>query len=503
MMWAIAPQAALPLTLIKKGASPMQYCALVLAAGEGTRMKSAHSKVTHTILGKPLVAWAVDAAREAGATQVCVVVGHNASEVQACFVPGEVTFVTQEERLGTGHAVRVALEAWQPQEDAVVILSGDSPLVTPESIRRLVASVVGDTPTCAVPAVKNAGEPEVLPGRESSKTEPRACAASVLTMCPPDPTGYGRMLLDEAGEVLGILEHKDASEQQRELLRECNSGVYAFATRALMQALPHLTCENAAGEYYLTDVLALLREAGLRVVRHRTDDPTELLGVNSRAQLAEATRLMQARINRRLMDEGVTMLAPDLVWVEPGVTVERDTVLMPLTFLQGNTHIASDCVIGPNSRLTNVTVGAGCTVEETVAVDCVLDEGVTAGPRAYLRPGTHMCAGSKAGTHVEIKNSTIGAGSKVPHLSYIGDTTMGAEVNVGAGSITCNYDGVNKNATHIGDGAFIGSDTMMVAPVSIGEHAVTGASSCITKDVPAHALALERSQQICIEGYRD
>lgn len=240
---------------------------------------------------------------------------------------------------------------------------------------------------------------------------------------------------------------------------------------------------------------------GEPVAAVHVDDYTELLGVNSRSQLAEANKVMQRRINEGLMAGGVSMLDPDSVWVGPDVTVGRDTVLLPLTMLWGKTSIGEGCTVGPNTRLTDTTVGDGCTVDETVAIQATLENDVNCGPRAYLRPGAHLLDGSKAGTHVEIKNSTIGKGSKVPHLSYIGDTTMGEGVNIGAGSITCNYDGVHKNKTFIGDNVFVGSDTMMVAPVSIGDGALVGASSCITHDVPADALAIERSEQKIIEGY--
>lgn len=231
------------------------------------------------------------------------------------------------------------------------------------------------------------------------------------------------------------------------------------------------------------------------------DDYREALGINSRAQLAVATRIMQERINERLMAEGVTMLDPSTVWIGADVTVDRDTEILPMTMLFGSTHVGSDCVIGPNTRLTDTRVGNSCIVDETVALSAIIEDGATCGPRAYLRPGAHLMPHAKAGTHVEIKNSTIGAGSKVPHLSYIGDTTMGEGVNVGAGSITCNYDGYHKFHTTIGDHVFIGSDTMMVAPVTIGDGALVGASSCITQDVPADALALERTEQRIVEGY--
>jgi bifunctional UDP-N-acetylglucosamine pyrophosphorylase/glucosamine-1-phosphate N-acetyltransferase len=451
----------------------MPATAIILAAGEGTRMKSAKAKVLHELIGRPLVMWAVDAARKAGSDRIVVVVGNGAEQVKALLADeSDVTCVEQAERLGTGHAVRCALESTGIDSGCVTILNGDSPLVRPETISQL------------ADAVTEGGQ-----------------AACVLTMTPPDPTGYGRVQTDERGQVQAIIEHKDCTPEQRASLTECNSGFYAFDGAQLAGHIGEISNGNVQGEYYLTDMIAILRGAGLPVSSTHVADADEMLGVNSRSQLADATRAMQSRINEGLMAEGVTMLDPSLVWVGPGVTVGRDTTLLPMTFLSGDTHIGEGCVVGPNSRLADTRVGNGCTVEETVAIQATLENDVTCGPRAYLRPGAHLLDGSKAGTHVEIKNSIIGEGSKVPHLSYIGDTTMGAGVNIGAGSITCNYDGVHKNKTTIGDDAFIGSDTMMVAPVNIGAGALVGASSCITKDVPADALAIERSEQRTIEGY--
>lgn len=452
----------------------MAFTALVLAAGEGTRMKSAHSKTVHPILGKPLVAWPIEAARAAGAERVVCVSGAGAAEVNAICERLGAEVVEQAERLGTGHAVRVALEATGIDSGCVVVLYGDTPLVRPETIARL-----------------------------SEKVTVEGLAGAVLTMEPSDPTGYGRIVLDAEDRILAIIEHADATLEQRELLRECNSGVYAFDGAALARLVGKIERSNAQGEYYLTDMIELLRAEGLSVGRVLVDDPTEMLGVNSRAQLAEATKVMQRRVNERLMADGVTMLDPDLVWVGPDVRVGRDTELWPLTFLMGQTSVGAGCVIGPNSRLTDVTVGEGCRLEETVASESVIEDGVTCGPRAYLRPGTHLMRGAHVGTSVEIKNSVIGEGSKVPHLSYIGDTSMGSGVNVGAASVTCNYDGSAKHRTTIGNDVFIGSDTMMVAPVTIGDGAITGAASCITKDVPAGALAIERSRQVIVEGYAE
>ena len=451
----------------------MSLTAIVLAAGEGTRMKSRHPKVAHKLMDRPLVWWPVHAAREAGADRIIVVVGNHADEVKAVFAgDADVEFVEQTERLGTGHAMMCVRDALGDFHGPTVVLYGDTPLMRAETIKNLVEHTKGGHYAC-----------------------------TVLTMSPADPTGYGRIKRDAEGNVLAIIEHKDCTPEEQATLTECNSGIYCFCGRRLSENIDKIGNNNAQGEYYLTDMVGIYREIGEPVSALLAADDSELLGVNSRVQLAQVTKIMQERINNQLMAEGVTILDPAQVWVGPEVTVGRDTELLPMTMLWGKTAIGGDCVIGPNTRLTNVTVGDGSSVEETVGYDTVIDRDVTVGPRAYLRPGTHLCDRAHVGTHVEIKNSTIGEGSKVPHLSYIGDTSMGSGVNIGAGSITCNYDGVNKHRTTIGNDVFVGSDTMMVAPVSIGDGALVGASSCITSDVPADALALERSDQQVIEGY--
>lgn len=451
----------------------MKASVIILAAGEGTRMKSNHAKVSHRILAKPMIRWVVDAALAAGAERIVTVVGSHADEVRALVAGIDgVECVEQAERLGTGHAVRVALEATGIAEGPVVVLNGDLPLIEPKTIRKFAETVAdGDA------------------------------AAAVLTMTPPDPFGYGRIELDTDGQVLRIIEQKDCTDEQAKTLLECNAGCYAFDGAALAAHIGEVGCDNAQGEYYLPDMLEILRKSGLGVTYFHCNDFREGLGVNSRAQLAQLTAIARDRINARLMAQGVTMIDPATTWIGPDATIGRDTVIYPSTMIMGTTAIGEECTVGPNTRLMNTQVGNFSVIDETVAEDVQIDDYVNCGPRAYLRPGTHLCDHSKAGTHVEIKKSTIGVGSKVPHLSYIGDTTMGANVNVGAGSITCNYDGVHKNATTIGDNTFIGSDTMMVAPVNIGADVVTGASSCITKDVPDGALAIERSEQRIVEGY--
>ena len=448
----------------------MPINAIILAAGEGTRMKSAHPKVAHKLLDKPLVWWPVQAARKAGCDRIIVVVGHGADEVRACLAGQDVEFVVQPEQLGTGHAVRCVRDALGAFKGPVVVLCGDSPLVRAETIAALI---------------------------DETRSHHNAC--TVLSMTPPDPSGYGRIVRDENGAFSAIVEDKDCTEEQR-AIGECNSGIYCFCGGRLSENIDRLGNDNAQGEFYLTDMAGLYHEMGEPVTAIPAADFTELLGINSRKQLAIAGMVMQNRINERLMDEGVTMLEPSSVWIGPEVEVGRDTEILPQTMLWGKTVIGSDCTVGPNTRLTDCRVADGCRIEETVGVEAEIEAHVTVGPRAYLRPGTHLLEKAHVGTHVEIKNSTIGEGSKVPHLSYIGDTDMGSGVNIGAGSITCNYDGVMKHRTTIGDDVFIGSDTMMVAPVEIGDGALVGAASCITRDVPADAIALERSDQRHIEN---
>lgn len=448
----------------------MEAAAIVLAAGAGTRMKSKKPKVAHEILGKPLVRWVVDAAREAGLARVVSVVGHEREQVIP-LVEADTDVVVQEERNGTAGAVAVCADALADFDGSLVVLSGDCPLITAGTIAELVRV-----------------------------REEAGAAVVVLTMEPDDPFGYGRIVRDPQGGVARIVEQKDAAPEEA-AIRECNSGFYCFDARALFEALQQVGNDNAQGEFYLTDVLEICRRAGRAVLALPCADAAECLGVNSRIQLAEATKHLQRRINAAHLAAGVTMVDPDQVWIGPDVRIERDVELLPQTFLMGRTQVGEDSVIGPNSRLTDTVVGRGCVVDETVAVEARIDGGATCGPRAYLRPAAHLCEGAKAGTHVEIKKSTVGKGSKVPHLSYIGDATIGEGVNVGAGSITCNYDGKKKHATVIGDGAFIGSDTMMVAPVSIGAGAIVGAGSCITKDVAPDALALTRPEQREVAGW--
>ena len=452
--------------------------AIILAAGEGTRMKSNHAKVSHKILGKPMIRWVADAAIASGCDRVVIVVGSHADEVraiaEAAYADSDarVECVEQTERLGTGHAVKVALEATGIDAGPVVVLNGDLPLVTAETIRAFAESV----------------------------SDGKA-AATAFTITPPDPFGYGRIVLAADGTIERNIEQKDCTPEQAATLLECNAGCYAFDGALLAAHIGEVGCDNAQGEYYLPDMLQILKARGHAVRAFHCDDYREGLGVNSRAQLAQLTAIARDRINEQLMAQGVTFIDPAQAWIGPDCTIGRDTVVWPQTHLIGECHVGADCQLGPNTRLTNTSAGDGCVIDETVAIDAKLENAVDCGPRAYLRPGTHMLNGSKAGTHVEIKKSTIGEGSKVPHLSYIGDTTMGSGVNMGAGSITCNYDGVHKHKTYIGNDVFVGSDTMIVAPGEIGDGALVAAGSVVTEPVPADALSVGRARQKNIEGW--
>ncbi len=365
-----------------------------------------------------------------------------------------------------------ARDALQGTTGSLVVLSGDTPLIRPETIAELVRS-----------------------------REHAGAAVCVLTTRMDDPTGYGRIVRDAAGAVSAIIEHKDLKADQL-AIDEVNTGTYCFDADVLFEHLDKLGTDNAQGEFYLTDMVSVFRDEGLSVSASIAENPAETLGVNSRVQLAEAAKVMQRRINERHMRDGVTMIDPDLVWIAPHVTIGRDTVIEPMTFLMGRTRVGERTHLGPNTRVFDSAIGNDAEVEASVLNQVVVGVSCTVGPVAYLRPGTVLEAGAKAGACVEIKNSTVGEGSKVPHLSYIGDAQIGKDVNVGAGTITCNYDGTNKHPTVIEDGAFIGSDTMLVAPVRIGREAITGAASAITRDVPPGALGIERSEQRILPDYR-
>jgi len=444
---------------------------VVLAAGEGKRFRSAVPKPLHPVAGRPLLWHVLAAAGPLKADRTVVVVGAGADQVGAAvegFDLGPVELAAQASQRGTGDALAAALPLLEGGGD-VLVLSGDTPLVSTALLERL------------------------LDAHRSARA-----AATLATSTLQDPAGYGRVLRDPGGTVTGIVEERDASATQREL-REVSVGMYVFRRPAL-DGLAELRPDNDQGEYYLPDLVPRVLAGGGRVATAEAPEE-EARGVNDRIELAAAEALLRRRLLERLMLGGVTVTDPATTYVDADVEVGQDTVLAPLTFLEAGTRVGSRCRLGPNVRLVGCTVGDDATVAQAVAVDATIGPRVAVGPFASLRPGTQLAEGSKAGTFVEVKNSTVGPGSKVPHLSYVGDADIGAGANVGAGTVFVNYDGVRKHRTVVGDGAFIGSDTMLVAPVTVGSGAQTAAGSTITKDVPPDALAIERSDQRTIEGW--
>lgn len=450
----------------------MELAAVILAAGKGTRMKSRLPKVLHHLCGKPMLSYVLDAVQKAGVKKTVVIVGHEADLV-AQQVEGRAETALQAEQLGTGHALRQAGPALEGFLGQILVLCGDTPLIEAVTLTRLVEQ-----------------------HRRSG------FAATVLTTLLDDPTGYGRIIRDGQGRVVKVVEQKDASEEER-AVSEVNTGIYCFQGEQLFESLEKITPANAQGEYYLTDIIEMYACAGLPVGAVVLEDPVEVTGINDRLQLAGVERIMRQRLLEDLMRSGVTVVDPSSTFVDREVRVGRDTVIHPFTIIEGNTVIGEDCFIGPGSRLIDATVGNGVTIQNSIVVDSSIGDQSAIGPFAYLRPGTKLERGVKVGDFVEIKKSLIGEGSKVPHLSYIGDAVIGTGVNVGAGTITCNYDGRKKWPTVIGDGAFIGSNTNLVAPVQVGSRAVIGAGSTITKDVPAGALGVERAKQKVIADWAD
>ncbi|MFJ8674139.1 bifunctional UDP-N-acetylglucosamine diphosphorylase/glucosamine-1-phosphate N-acetyltransferase GlmU [Streptomyces sp. NPDC093589] len=450
---------------------------VVLAAGEGTRMKSATPKVLHAICGRSLVGHVVAASRDLAPEHLVVVVGHAREQVQAHLaeVDPSVRTAVQHEQNGTGHAVRMGLEELSADgaalDGTVVVVCGDTPLLTGGTLRKL-------------------SETHAAEGN----------AVTVLSAEVPDSTGYGRIVRDAGGAVTAIVEHKDATDSQR-AIREINSGVFAFDGRLLTDALGKVRTDNSQGEEYLTDVLGILREAGHRVGAAVADDHREILGINNRVQLAQARRLLNDRLLELAMLAGVTVVDPATTWVDVSVEFEPDAVVLPGTQLLGATRVGAGAEVGPNSRLSDTVVGADAVVSFTVADGARVGDGASVGPYAYLRPGSELGPRAKAGTYVEMKNASIGEGTKVPHLSYVGDATIGEFTNIGAASVFVNYDGEAKHHTTVGSHCKTGSDNMFVAPVTIGDGAYTAAGSVITKDVPPGSLAVARGQQRNIEGW--
>jgi bifunctional UDP-N-acetylglucosamine pyrophosphorylase / glucosamine-1-phosphate N-acetyltransferase len=434
--------------------------AVVLAAGEGTRMRSLTPKLLHPLCGRPMVLHVVDALAELPLERIVVVVGHEAERVTKTLHDQLVTevpveFVEQRVQRGTGDAVSVALTVFDDldAEDDILVLPGDAPLVRAETIARL-----------------------------ATEHRNQDAAAAILTATVADPSGLGRVVRGKDGRVARVVEHADASPEEREI-DEINTSIYCFRRGLLAPALRRLSPENAQGEYYLTDAIAVLRDAGHNVIALEAEDPAEAIMVNDRAQLAEAETELRRRINRMWMRAGVTMVDPARTYIDATVELETDVRLLPGTMLEGRTVVGAGSVVGPDCRLTDVVVGEGVRMANTVARECEIGDNCEIGPYAFVRPGTRVAAGVKIGTYVEIKNSDIGEGTKVPHLSYVGDADIGTAVNLGASTITANYDGENKHRTKIGDGVHTGVHTSLVAPVELGDDADTGAGSVVTNDV--------------------
>ncbi|MBI5035033.1 MAG: bifunctional UDP-N-acetylglucosamine diphosphorylase/glucosamine-1-phosphate N-acetyltransferase GlmU [Chloroflexi bacterium] len=443
----------------------MKLAAVVLAAGQGTRMKSNLPKVLHPVVGKPMVHYALDAVTDLGAGQIALVIGHGGEQVRAALSNFQLPtpnlqFVEQAEQRGTGHAVLKAREVLQGKADAIVVTYADMPLLQAETLKRLVELHSSSVATL-----------------------------TMLTVVSDDSMAFGRILRDANHCVIGIVEESDATPEQL-AIKELNCGVYCFNADWLWDHLTQLKPNGKKGEYYLTDLVALAVGEQRKIEAIVMRDVSEIIGVNTRVHLAQAENLMRERINQRLMLAGVTLIDPATTYIEPGVEIDVDTVIEPNTHLQGKTRIGANCRIGPNTIIRDSTIGDDCTILSSHLTEAIVEENVRMGPFVRLRPGAHLARDVVMGNYGEVKNSYIGEGSHIGHFSYIGDSELGKRVNIGAGTITCNYDGKQKNRTVMGDDVFIGSDTMLIAPVTIGARSRTGAGAVVNKDVPPDSLAV-------------
>jgi len=443
--------------------------AVVLAAGQGTRMKSSKPKVLHEILGQPMLAYLIETLKEAGVADIVLVVGHQAEQVEEAYRDYGVRFVVQEPQLGTGHAVQVAMAAVPVNAQTVMVLCGDAPLISGESILAL--------------------------ARLHNST---GAAVTMQTIELNDGAHYGRVVRDQEGRVAAVLQSKDARDRPDILaIREINTGAYCLEAGFLREGLKLIPKSPVTGEIYLTDLIHIAREQGRAVEALIDPDVDNLLGINSRAELAAATQTVKRKINAGHLDRGVTFIDPESTYIEPGVTIGQDTIIYPNVFLQGKTVIGDNCVIEPTVKIVNAVLGNGVYIK----IGCVINQsrvgdGVDIGPFAHIRPLSDLRPGVHVGNFVEVKKSVLHEGVKAGHLTYLGDAEVGAKTNVGAGTITCNYDGVKKHKTSIGEGAFIGSNTALVAPVTIGKGAYVGAGSTITEDVPPGKLGVSRARQV-------
>jgi bifunctional UDP-N-acetylglucosamine pyrophosphorylase/glucosamine-1-phosphate N-acetyltransferase len=446
--------------------------AVILAAGQGTRMKSSHPKVLHQILGRPMIAYLLDTLINLGISDILLVVGYQAEKVQEALQDYPVRFVVQEPQLGTGHAVQMAMAAVPPETQEVMVLCGDAPLISGESIDAL---------------------------RQLHKNH--QAAVTIQTVVLPDGLHYGRVVRDEAGRVTAVLQSKDSVDRPEILaIREINTGAYSFDSQFLREALDQIPKSPVTGEIYLTDLIHIAKAQGRAVEALIDPDVDSLLGINSRSELAQATQTVKRKINARHMDRGVTLMDPEFTYIETGVTIGRDTVIYPNVYLQGNTVIGENCLIESTVKIVDSTLEDGVHIKMgCVITQSRLGKGADMGPFAHLRPLSDLRPGVHVGNFVEVKKSVLHEGVKAGHLTYLGDAEVGPGTNVGAGTITCNYDGAKKHKTTIEEGAFIGSNTALVAPVIIGAGAYVGAGSTITKDVPPGQLGISRARQVNLE----
>lgn len=443
-----------------------QYCAIVLAAGKGTRMKSDLCKVLHPLAGRPMISYVTDAVESSGIGKIIVIVGHQADEVKKSLHGDGIEFVLQEPQLGTGHAVMAARKLLDGFEGDVLILCGDVPLIRPATIQGFMDF--------------------------HRQTESRL---TVVTAYVEDPRGYGRIIRNEAGEVARIVEERDADPDEA-AVKEINTGIFLGSAGLIFSLLERIQPDNDQGEYYLTDIVAEAAKECVPVHGLVLEDSQEVIGINTRSDLAEVSRIIWGGIRERLMSDGVTLIDPESVYIDDGVQVGPDTVIHPSVTLLGQTVIGKECVIEPNVLIIDCVVGDGVTIMLGSRMDsAVIDDGTSIGPMAHLRPEAKIGKNARIGNFVEVKKTVVGDGSKAAHLTYLGDSTIGNDVNIGCGTITCNYDGQHKHPTVIHDRCFVGSDVQFIAPVEIGEGSLIGAGSTITRDVPPGTLAVSRAKQ--------
>jgi bifunctional UDP-N-acetylglucosamine pyrophosphorylase/glucosamine-1-phosphate N-acetyltransferase len=447
----------------------MNFKAIILAAGKGTRMKSKYPKVIHKVCGKEMVNHVIDVSKKSGVKDIVAILGHGCDVVKEK-LPTDTMIAMQTEQLGTGHAVKMAKD-YIKDEDTIVVLCGDTPLIKEETLKRLFDYHLEN-----------------------------GYHTTVLTTEVDNPTGYGRIIRDENQDLLKIVEQKDANEEEK-LVKEINSGIYCFNGKSLRESLDLLDNNNAQGEYYLTDTIQIMRNKGLKVGAYNGSTIEELMGVNSRVELSRAEDIMRKRINETHMVNGVTIIDINSTYIEADVQIGNDTIVYPGAMLRGNTIIGSNCIIGMNSNITNSKIGDYTEIENSTIIDSIVGENTNIGPYAYLRPNSNIGNNVKIGDFVEVKNATIEDNSKASHLSYIGDAHVGKDVNIGCGVVFVNYDGKNKYKSVVKDGAFIGSNSNLVAPVTVEEKGFIATGSTITENVPQGALAIARERQVVKEGW--